>query len=106
MWFFGEGYRCIRFIIFLSDLAEEERVSFNQKMFEKFKDLSFDGSKVGLGMDRNTDEAHMNDGTHALHVLDTGDLSERRRASFTARARGAKNLNEVERVCGEVWANV
>eukprot|EP00177_Eucheuma_denticulatum_P003663 GFKZ01006644.1.p1 GENE.GFKZ01006644.1~~GFKZ01006644.1.p1 ORF type:complete len:371 (-),score=51.00 GFKZ01006644.1:955-2028(-) len=79
---------------------------FNQSTFEVIKEWSYDGEGWGLCMDRDRDEVYMSDGTHELRVLDPNDLSERRRVPVTVRGRKAKNLNELEWVCGEVWANV
>lgn len=79
---------------------------FNQSTFEVIKEWSYNGEGWGLCMDRDKDEVYMSDGTHELRVLDPDDLSERRRVPVTVRGRKAKNLNELEWVCGEVWANV
>ena len=48
----------------------------------------------------------MSDGTEFLRFLDPATFSERRRVRVTAGGMPLKNLNELEYVKGEVFANV
>lgn len=79
---------------------------FNQSTLDVLKEWKYDGEGWGLTMDREADEVYMSDGTSSLRVLDPEDLSEKRRITVTLHGKKVSYLNELEWVCGEVWANV
>jgi glutamine cyclotransferase len=60
----------------------------------------------GWGLTRSDAEIVMSDGTAELRFLDPATLAERRRVTVTLRGRPLADLNELEWIKGEVWANV
>ncbi len=62
----------------------------------------------GQGWALTSDGSHliMSDGTGDLRILDPGTLSERSRVHVTCEGRTVGNLNELEWVKGEVYANI
>lgn len=79
---------------------------FNQSTFELIKEWKYTGEGWGLTMDRSKDEVWMSDGTTNLRVLDPETLEGKRVIKVTLRGKDVTNLNELEWICGEVWANV
>jgi glutamine cyclotransferase len=60
----------------------------------------------GWGLTQNGTDIVMSDGTAQLRFLDPATLAERRRVTVNVRGRPVTNLNELEWVCGEIWANI
>ena len=57
-------------------------------------------------MTRNDREIFESDGTSVIHVLDPATMQERRRIQVTADGVAVDQLNELEWVDGEIYANV
>lgn len=79
---------------------------FNQTTFEVLKTWEYEGEGWGLAWDKKKDEVWMSDGTDVLRVLEPEELKEKRRLKVTLNGKSVKNLNELEWICGELWANV
>ena len=79
---------------------------FNQTTFEVIREWSYPGEGWGLTMDRQKGEIYMSDGTTYLRVLQPETLKELRRVKVTLNGAETSELNEIEWICGEVWANV
>jgi len=60
----------------------------------------------GWGLTQNGADIIMSDGSAALRFLDPATLAERRRVTVTVNGRPLDQLNELEWVDGEVFANV
>ncbi|CDF35010.1 unnamed protein product [Chondrus crispus] len=104
---FGEGMTLhTTHHIFMLTWQSGRGLVFNQSTFEVIKEWKYEGEGWGLCMDRVKDEVYMSDGTDQLRVLEPDNLSELRRVNVTLRGKKVRNLNELEWVCGEVWANV
>jgi glutamine cyclotransferase len=65
---------------------------------------SYEGE--GWGLTRNRTDIIMSDGTPELRFLDPATLAERRRVTVTMQGQPVTNLNELEWVGGEVFANI
>lgn len=63
-------------------------------------------SGEGWGLATLGDQLVLSDGTSALRFLDPDTLAERRRVTVTVRGRPIDQLNELETVGGEIFANV
>jgi glutamine cyclotransferase len=63
-------------------------------------------SGEGWGLTQNGTDIIMSDGTAELRFLDPATLAERRRVTVTVHGRPVTNLNELEWIHGEVWANI
>lgn len=104
---FGEGMTLHgdEYIYMLTWKAEKGFI-FNQTSLEVIEEWKYSGEGWGLASDRANDEVYMSDGTNELRVLDAGTLGEKRRVSVLLNGEPLKELNEIEWICGEVWANI
>lgn len=60
----------------------------------------------GWGLTRSADTVYMSDGSAQLRLLDPATLRERSRIQVTDNGRAVDQLNELEWVKGEIYANV
>lgn len=60
----------------------------------------------GWGLTRSSRDLFMSDGTPEIRVLDPANFRERRRIKVTDNGRPVSNLNELEWIGGQIWANV
>lgn len=72
--------------------------------FRKLGEFRYPGE--GWGLTQNGRELIMSDGTPELRFLDPNSFAERRRVRVTYKGRPVPNLNELEWVKGEIFANV
>lgn len=79
---------------------------FNQSTFQIIKEWKYEGEGWGLAFDDESDEVYMSDGTAQLRVLEPQSLDEKRRVNVTLKGNPVRNLNELEWICGEIWANI
>jgi glutaminyl-peptide cyclotransferase len=70
----------------------------------RLSEWSYEGE--GWGLTRNRTDIIMSDGTPELRFLDPATLAERRRVTVTLQGIPVPNLNELEWVGGEVFANI
>ena len=101
---FGEGIT-----IWKNDLIEltwQTHVAFvyDRVSFEPKKRFSYPGE--GWGLTHDGANLIMSDGTHELRVLDPVTFTEKRRIVVTADGAPLRNLNELEYVKGEIFANI
>ena len=66
----------------------------------------FDYPGEGWGLTHNATELIMSDGTAELRMLDPDTLKEKRRIKVTAEGKPVDQLNELEWVDGEIFANI
>jgi glutamine cyclotransferase len=102
--YFGEGIT-----VWKSDLIEltwQSHVAFvyDRRTFEPKKRFAYPGE--GWGLTHDGTNLIMSDGTDALRVLDPVTFAEKRRIKVTATGMPLRNLNELEYVKGEIFANV
>lgn len=76
----------------------------NLQDFSLVKKFSYPGEAWGLT--RNNRELVMSDGTAELRFLDPQTLRETRRLRVTAKGKPVDQLNELEWVNGEIYANI
>jgi glutaminyl-peptide cyclotransferase len=101
---FGEGIT-----VFNSDLFEltwQTHVAFvyDPKSFAPKKQFSYPGE--GWGLTHDGESLIMSDGSDELRYLDPVTFTEKRRLKVTAGGRPLRNLNELEYVKGEIFANI
>ena len=77
---------------------------FDFATFALLRQFPLDGE--GWALTRNEHEIFMSDGSSSLRVLDPATLEEKRRIPVTAEGRPVDQLNELEWVKGEIYANI
>jgi glutamine cyclotransferase len=102
--FFGEG------ITLLKDAAVQltwqSQTGFVYRLIDFHLLRRFAYSGEGWGLASNGREIFMSDGTSEIRVLDPGTLTETRRFTVRDGTHPVKELNELEVVEGEIFANV
>jgi glutamine cyclotransferase len=101
---FGEGI-----VVWHSDLIEltwrsEVALVYDRTTFEPRRTFKYTGE--GWGLTEDGTSLIMSDGSAELRVLDPATFVERRRIKVTAEGAPVKNLNELEVVKGEIFANI
>ncbi len=101
---FGEGITVFKNDLF--ELTWQTHVAFvyDKLTFEPKKRFSYPGEGWGLTTDGTS--LIMSDGTDELRVLDPMTFAEKRRIKVTAAGQPLRNLNELETVRNEIFANV
>ena len=101
---FGEGITVWKNQII--ELTWQTHVAFvyDKTTFEPRRTFTYAGE--GWGLTQDASSLFMSDGTDELRVLDPATFAERRRIKVTAAGAPLRNLNELEFVKGEIFANV
>jgi glutaminyl-peptide cyclotransferase len=101
---FGEGIALLGNEIF--QLTWESHIGFvyNVSDFHRLRTFSYPGEGWGLATDGR--ELFMSDGTPEIRVLDPATFNEKRRIKVLDGKSPVKDLNELELVEGEIYANV
>ncbi len=102
--YFGEGI--VNFDNRLIELTWQHNKGFiyDLKTFEPKGEWQYPGE--GWGLTQDSKRIIMSDGTPELRFLDPVTLKETGRVTVTFQGQPLKNLNEIEYIKGEVWANV
>jgi glutaminyl-peptide cyclotransferase len=104
---FGEGIALYRSShIYMLTWQAQRGFVFDQETLDLKREWNFTGEGWGLTTDKSTDLIYMSDGTSEIRILEPETLSERRRFTVTNNNQPVVRLNELEWVCGELWANV
>jgi len=101
---FGEGIALWKSELF--ELTWQSRVAFvyDKATFEPKQRFAYSGE--GWGLTHDGHNLIMSDGTDELRVLDPATFAEKRRIKVTAGGAPVRQLNELEYVKGEIFANV
>jgi len=102
--YFGEGIT-----VWKNDLLEltwqsHVAIVYEKATFEPKKRFSYPGE--GWGLTHDGTNLIMSDGSDELRVLDPATFAEKRRIKVTAAGSPLRNLNELESVKGEIFANI
>jgi len=102
--YFGEGI-----VIWKNRLIEltwknEIGFIYDVRTFNLRSDFHYPGQ--GWALTRDTSHLIMSDGTSDLRVLDPDSLTEIRRIHVTCEGHDIRNINELEWVKGEIYANI
>ncbi|HUA20715.1 MAG TPA: glutaminyl-peptide cyclotransferase [Bryobacteraceae bacterium] len=102
--YFGEGITVINQQII--ELTWQSQIGFvyNQASFQQLRSFNYPGEGWGLANDGQ--QIYMSDGTAAIRCWDPVTLEEKRRFTVRDRGKPVMNLNELEYVHGELYANV
>ena len=90
----------------LFELTWKDKTGFvyDAKTFRLIRNFSYFGE--GWGLTHDDTSLIMSDGTSALRFLETTRFSERKRLKVVDAGAAIPNLNELEMIRGEIWANV
>jgi glutaminyl-peptide cyclotransferase len=102
--FFGEGIVLLNNEVIQVTWQSQTGFVYNLSDFRLLRRFSYSGEGWGLTTDGR--EIFMSDGTPEIRVLDPGTLAEKRSFTVHDGTTPIKELNELEFVDGEIFANV
>jgi len=102
--YFGEGVVDWKDRLITLTWQDEVGFIFDLATFEKVGEFSYPGE--GWGLTRDETRIIMSDGASTLRFLDPDSLKETGRVQVTDDGRPVDNLNELEWVKGEIYANI
>jgi len=102
--FFGEGITILKNQILQLTWTSQTGFVYDASDFRLLRRFSYPGEGWGLATDGH--DIFMSDGTAEIRVLDAGTLAEKRRLKIRDGATAIDQLNELEFVDGELFANV
>jgi glutamine cyclotransferase len=102
--YFGEGITVLNQKITELTWQSETGFVYDQSSFRKERNFSYLGEGWGLANDGQN--IYMSDGSPQIRVWDPVTLKEKRRILVVDRGQPVLNLNELEWVRGEIYANI
>src|SRR5882757_8019005 len=102
--FFGEGITLLKNEVIQLTWQSHVGFVYNVRDFHLLRRFSYSGE--GWGLTTNGREIFMSDGTSEIRVLDAGTLAEKRRFTVRDGDVPVDQLNELEWVDGQIFANV
>ncbi|MEX2606314.1 MAG: glutaminyl-peptide cyclotransferase [Kiritimatiellia bacterium] len=102
--YFGEGLALLNGKLYQLTWREGVCLVWNRERFELIQELTYEGEGWGLTTDGKV--LYMSDGSSVIRVLNPDTFKELRRFEVRYRGGAVRNLNELEWVEGELWANV
>ncbi|MGD9992177.1 MAG: glutaminyl-peptide cyclotransferase [Salinivirgaceae bacterium] len=101
---FGEGITLMDNKIYQLSWQNQVGFVYNKNTFELLYEFSY--PTEGWGLTNNGKELIMSDGSEIIYFLDTDYIQEIRRIQVYDNQGPVKNLNELEYIKGEIFANV
>ena len=102
--FFGEGVTLLKNEVVQLTWQSQVGFVYNLSDFHLLRRFSYSGE--GWGLTTNGRDVFMSDGTSQIRVLDPSTLAEKRRIKVRDGDTAIDQLNELEFVDGEIFANV
>jgi len=102
--YFGEGIALFEGKIFQLTWQTHEGFVFDQQTFDQLSTFGY--QTEGWGLTQDGHNLIMSDGSDRLTFLDPESLQSTRSVSVTAGASPVTQLNELEYIHGEIWANI
>jgi glutaminyl-peptide cyclotransferase len=102
--YFGEGIVTWKDRLIGLTYKTEIGFVFNLGSFDQISDFHYTGE--GWGMTKDASHLYMSDGTSDLRILDPETIAETGRIHVTCDGRPIKNINELEWIKGEIYANI
>jgi glutamine cyclotransferase len=102
--YFGEGIALWKNLIFELTWQSEVGFVYDARSFTLLRRFSYKGE--GWGLTTNGRELYMSDGSDEIRILDPTNFAEKRRLKVHDAATPIRDLNELEFVEGEIFANV
>jgi glutaminyl-peptide cyclotransferase len=104
--FFGEGIALLKNEIVQLTWQSQTGFVYNLSDFHLLRQFSYPGEGWGLAANGKGNEIYMSDGTPEIRVLDGSTLAEKRRFKVHDGDTPIDQLNELEFVEGEIFANI
>jgi glutaminyl-peptide cyclotransferase len=104
--FFGEGITLLKNEVVELTWQSQTGFVYNLSDFHLLRRFSYTGEGWGLAANGKLNEIFMSDGTSEIRVLDSNTLAEKRRFAVHDGGTPISQLNELEFVDGEIFANV
>jgi glutamine cyclotransferase len=102
--YFGEGITVLNQQVIELTWQSETGFVYEQPSFRLLRSFNYPGEGWGLANDGQ--KIYMSDGSAQIRIWNPGTLQEERRITVTDRGQPILNLNELEIVRGEIYANV
>ncbi len=102
--YFGEGITVWGDSIVQLTWRNKKGFVYNRNTFEQTGDFTYNSE--GWGLTKDEDELIMSDGTNILRILNPETFQEVRQLHVYDRGAPVTQLNELEYINGEIWANV
>lgn len=102
--YFAEGLALMNGKLYQLTWENKRGFVYDVETFEKTADFTYTGQ--GWGLTQDADSLILSDGTSQLRLLDPADYHVKRVINVTDRGRPVLQLNELEYVKGEIFANV
>jgi len=102
--FFGEGITVLPQQILQLTWQSQTGFIYDKTNFHVLKSFSYPGE--GWGITNDGKQIYMSDGTAQIRVWDPTSLKEVRRIRVSDAGKPVTELNELEFIRGEIWANV
>ncbi len=104
--FFGEGIALLKNKVVQLTWQSQVGFVYNLSDFRLLRRFSYPGEGWGLATNGKSNELFLSDGTAEIRVLDGDTLAEKRRIAVHDGDTPVTQLNELELVEGEIFANV
>jgi glutaminyl-peptide cyclotransferase len=102
--YFGEGITAINGELISLTWQDQLGLTYDLKTFAPKRQFNYPGE--GWALTNDGSHIYMSDGTATIRVLDPKTLTEQRRFQVTADGIAVAQLNELEWVDGEIYANI
>jgi glutaminyl-peptide cyclotransferase len=102
--YFGEGITILNQQIIELTWQSETGFVYDQPSFRRLRTFNYPGEGWGLANDGQN--IYMSDGSAQIRIWDPATLQEKRRITVRDHGQPVLNLNELEYVRGEIYANV
>jgi glutamine cyclotransferase len=102
--YFAEGMTLFRGRIYQLTWTTRKGFVYDPASFDLQKEFSYDGE--GWGLTHDADSLILSDGTNQIRFLDPETLEVKRTISVTDKGRPLRELNELEFIKGEIYANI
>ncbi len=102
--FFGEGITVVHNHILQLTWQSQTGFVYDKASFKVVRSFNYPGE--GWGMTNDGKQIYMSDGSAEIRVWDSATLKELRRMTVTDAGRPVTQLNELEFVRGEIYANI
>jgi glutamine cyclotransferase len=102
--YFAEGMTLFQGKIYQLTWTTHKGFIYNPESFEVQGEFAFDGE--GWGLTHDEESLILSDGTNQLRFLNSATFETKRTISVLDNGRPLRNLNELEYVKGEIYANI